>query len=169
MPKRSIRLRKRRAGDAEELRGADLVALGGLHRVEREFAFEPREELHVGIGLRGLEQHLDGLLGRQSRRRPRRRSACRLSGAAVPSGMILRQQHVGGGEDAGALDGVLQFAHVARPGVAFEHAHGFLAESWSCGRCFCVATFCRKYSASSRMSSRRSRSGGSWMRTTLSR
>ena len=89
MPKRSMRLRKRGAGDAEQLGGAHLVALRRLHRVERELALQPRQKLHVGIDLRGFEQHLDrGFRGQFAggAAAPRRRRDCS-PGWSLPSGM----------------------------------------------------------------------------------
>ena len=69
----------------------------------------------------------------------------------------------------GVLDGVLELTDVARPRVVHQRAHARPAISVFAGRLLLRHDFCTKCCASSGMSSRRSRSGGSVTGMTFSR
>src|SRR5581483_4408737 len=70
------------------------------------------------------------------------------------------------GEQYGALDGMIEFAHVAGPGVV---EHGLERGGLKAGELLAVAAGVMECIASSGMSVRRSRMGGMWIATVLRR
>lgn len=57
---------ERGSSDSEEFGGTHLVALSGPHRVEDEFAFEPREQLEVRICHGGFKKRFDSQFPRDN-------------------------------------------------------------------------------------------------------
>ena len=103
-------------------------------------------------------------LARPADRRPARRSM-----RPWPSWMSSAETHLARGEERGLLDDVAQLAHVAGPVVREQALDGAVGEAARRRRRSACANFTRKRSAIGRMSSPRSRSGGSVIVKTLSR
>ena len=102
------------AGNAEEFCGADLVSVGDAHGVEGELAFEPWQELGLGALFCESEECAYGLFAGDFAGLRERIGWVGHHGH-LSERNILWEKHIRGGQYAGALDGVLEFAHVARP------------------------------------------------------
>ena len=99
----------------------------------------------------------------------RRRGGERSPLAAQLRRQIVELNLVAGGQHRRLLDAVLELAHVARPVVREQRAIRVAARPASAGRPRRAAAAARKCSISGGTSSRRSRSGGMAIGTTLSR
>ncbi len=136
-------------------------------------------------GLRGAgARPARGIARRANRRRPRRRwICCRVQsasrspelagdgrGSSTPGGRrreMLGPEGPAAGDDRRVLDRVAQLADVARPGAGAEFVEQLRGEPGVGG--IGEAGRRRKCSARAGMSSRRSRSGGTWIGKTLRR
>ena len=135
---------QRAVADLEQPRGVGAVAAGRVERAPDQLGLEAR-------GARGASE-------KSPRRRCERGAArgARRSPAARASVMRSPSR-----EDHGALDHVLELAHVAGPVVRDEPLERVVARRARTGLAERVAEAApRKWSTSSGMSSRRSRSGG---------
>src|ERR1035437_6764232 len=109
---------QRCARDAQQLRGVDLVVVRFLERLDDELALDGGNDFQFRIAPGPLEQlsrQRGGVRGRgfAGSRRRRRGAAATLAGDF--RGQVAFPDRVAFCHDVRAADGVLQFAHIARP------------------------------------------------------
>src|SRR6266851_7091840 len=122
--------------DPEDLSRPHLVALDLVQHAP-----------HVAA-LQFLERHRSGLA-----------DYVRKCSAMELLGQVMRMDDIGFGQDSGALDGIFEFADIARPWVIDKQAHCALGKAHR-GPPRGFSYLRRKWFASNAMSSLRSRRGG---------